>query len=61
MEWPPLKENEFIKYAKSEKGTAIKIPINNAESVSDNVFLFCDCSRKIQLKNGITCQKITMV
>jgi hypothetical protein len=24
--------------AKSEKGTAIKIPINNAESVSDNVF-----------------------
>jgi hypothetical protein len=30
----------FIKVdAKSEKGTAVKIPINNAESVSDNVFI----------------------
>ncbi|TDE28299.1 translocation/assembly module TamB [Flavobacterium ranwuense] len=46
----------FIKVdAKSEKGTAIKIPINNAESVSDNVFLhFVTAQEKYNLKNGIT-------
>ncbi|MFV8334765.1 translocation/assembly module TamB domain-containing protein [Flavobacterium sp. RSP29] len=46
----------FIKVdAKSEKGTAIKIPINNAESVSDNVFLhFVTDQEKYNLKNGIT-------
>jgi hypothetical protein len=46
----------FIKVdAKSEKGTAIKIPINNAESVSDNVFLhFVTAEEKYNLKNGIT-------
>lgn len=45
----------FIKVdAKSEKGTAIKIPINNAESVSDNVFLhFVTEKEKYNLKNGI--------
>ena len=45
----------FIKVdAKSEKGTAIKIPINNAESVSDNVFLhFVTAQEKYNLKNGI--------
>jgi hypothetical protein len=37
--------------AKSEKGTAIKIPINNAESVSDNVFLhFVTAQEKYNLK-----------
>ena len=46
----------FIKVAaKSEKGTAIKIPINNAESVSDNVFLhFVTAQEKYNLENGIT-------
>jgi hypothetical protein len=46
----------FIKVAaKSEKGTVIKIPINNAESVSDNVFLhFVSAQEKYNLKNGIT-------
>ncbi|MGZ9736071.1 translocation/assembly module TamB domain-containing protein [Flavobacterium sp. GNP002] len=46
----------FIKVdAKSEKGTAVKIPINNAESVSDNVFLhFVTAQEKYNLKNGIT-------
>lgn len=45
----------FIKVdAKSEKGTAVKIPINNAESVSDNVFLhFVTAQEKYNLKNGI--------
>ena len=45
----------FIKVdAKSEKGTAIKIPINNAESVSDNVFMhFVTEREKYNLKNGI--------
>ena len=45
----------FIKVdAKSEKGTAIKIPINNAESVSDNIFLhFVTEKEKYNLKNGI--------
>ena len=46
----------FIKVdAKSEKGTAIKIPINNAENVSDNVFLhFVTEKEKYNLKNGIS-------
>lgn len=46
----------FIKVdAKSEKGTAIKIPINNAENVSDNIFLhFVTAEEKYNLKNGIT-------
>ncbi|WP_445236417.1 translocation/assembly module TamB domain-containing protein [Flavobacterium sp. KS-LB2] len=46
----------FIKVdAKSEKGTAVKIPINNAESVSDNVFLhFVTAKEKYNLENGIT-------
>ena len=45
----------FIKVdAKSEKGTAIKIPINNAESVSDNIFIhFVTAQEKYNLKNGI--------
>ena len=45
----------FIKVdAKSEKGTAVKIPINNAESVSDNVFIhFVTEKEKYNLKNGI--------
>ena len=45
----------FIKVdAKSEKGTAVKIPINNAESVSDNIFLhFVTEKEKYNLKNGI--------
>ncbi|TDE45005.1 translocation/assembly module TamB [Flavobacterium rhamnosiphilum] len=46
----------FIKVdAKSGKGTAIKIPINNAESVSDNVFLhFVTAQEKYNLEKGIT-------
>ena len=45
----------FIKVAaKSEKGTAIKIPINNAESVSDNIFLhFLTAKEKYNVRNGI--------
>lgn len=45
----------FIKVeAKSEKGTAVKIPINNAESVSDNIFIhFVTAQEKYNLKNGI--------
>ena len=45
----------FIKVdAKSEKGTAVKIPINNAESVSDNIFIhFVTAKEKYNLKNGI--------
>ena len=47
--------NLFIKVdAKSEKGTAVKIPINNAESVSDNVFIhFVTEKEKYNIKNGI--------
>lgn len=47
--------NLFIKVdAKSEKGTAVKIPINNAESVSDNAFIhFVTVKEKYNLKNGI--------
>ncbi|MEC5167162.1 hypothetical protein RCH18_002912 [Flavobacterium sp. PL11] len=45
----------FIKVdAKSEKGTAVKIPINNAQSVSDNIFLhFVTEKEKYNLSNGI--------
>jgi len=45
----------FIKVdAKSEKGTTIKIPINNAEDVSDNAFLhFITPKEKFNLKRGI--------
>ena len=45
----------FIKVdAKSEKGTAVKIPINNAESVSDNIFLhFVTEKEKYNLEKGI--------
>ena len=45
----------FIKVeAKSEKGTAVKIPINNAESVSDNIFIhFVTAQEKYNVKNGI--------
>ncbi len=48
-------DNLFIKVdAKSEKGTAVKIPINNAESVSDNAFIhFVTPKEKFNLKNGI--------
>lgn len=46
----------FIKVAaKSEKGTAVKIPINDAESVSDNNFIhFLSPKGKFNLKKGIT-------
>jgi hypothetical protein len=45
----------FIKVdAKSEKGTAIKIPINDAESVSDNAFIhFLTPKEKYNIKRGI--------
>lgn len=45
----------FIKVdAKSEKGTAIKIPINNAESVSDNKFIhFVTAKEKFNIAKGI--------
>ena len=45
----------FIKVdAKSEKGTAIKIPINNAESVSDNNFIhFVTAKEKYNIEKGI--------
>lgn len=45
----------FIRVAaKSEKGTSIKIPINNAESVSDNQFIhFVTAKEKINLEKGI--------
>ncbi|MFV8325835.1 translocation/assembly module TamB domain-containing protein [Flavobacterium sp. ZS1P14] len=45
----------FIKVdAKSEKGTAIKIPINNAESVSDNKFIhFVTAKEKYNIEKGI--------
>ena len=47
--------NLFIKVdAKSEKGTAVKIPINNAESVSENSFIhFVTPKEKFNLENGI--------
>lgn len=45
----------FIKVdAKSEKGTALKIPINNAESISENSFLhFLTAKEKFNIKKGI--------
>jgi hypothetical protein len=45
----------FIKVdAKSEKGTAVKIPINNAESVSENSFIhFVTPKEKFNLQKGI--------
>ena len=45
----------FIKVdAKSEKGTTIKIPINNAESISENTFIhFVTAKEKFNLKKGI--------
>ena len=45
----------FIKVdAKSEKGTSIKIPINNAESISDNSFVhFVTLKEKYNIKKGI--------
>lgn len=45
----------FIKVeAKSEKGTSIKIPINNAQSVSDNSFIhFVTPKEKYNIEKGI--------
>lgn len=45
----------FIKVdAKSEKGTSIKIPINNAESISSNSFVrFVTLKEKYNIKKGI--------
>lgn len=45
----------FIKVdAKSEKGSSLKIPINNSESISDNDFLhFLTAKEKYNLKQGI--------
>ena len=45
----------FIKVdAKSEKGTSVKIPINNAESVSENGFIhFITAKEKSNSKNGL--------
>ncbi|WP_091168445.1 translocation/assembly module TamB domain-containing protein [Flavobacterium sinopsychrotolerans] len=45
----------FIKVdAKSEKGTSIKIPINNSESISDNSFVhFVTLKEKYNIKKGI--------
>lgn len=45
----------FIKVdAKSEKGTTVKIPINNAESISENKFIhFVSAKEKFNLKKGI--------
>ena len=40
--------------AKSEKGTSIKIPINNSESISENSFLhFVTAKEKFNLQKGI--------
>lgn len=45
----------FIKVdAKSESGSSLKIPINNAESISDNDFLhFLTAKEKFNIKKGI--------
>jgi len=45
----------FIKVnAKSEKGTAVKIPINNAEATGDNNYIhFVTANEKFNLKKGI--------
>ena len=47
--------NLFIKVAgKSEKGTSIKIPINDAESVGDNNYIhFTTAAEKFNIKKGI--------
>lgn len=49
-------ENLFIKVeGKSEKGTTIKIPINDTESVGDNNYLhFITSNEKFNIKKGIT-------
>ncbi|CAN1555532.1 Translocation and assembly module TamB [Flavobacteriaceae bacterium] len=49
----------FIKVdAKSEKGSTLKIPINNAESVSENSFIhFITPKEKFNLQNGIVDNK----
>jgi hypothetical protein len=49
----------FIKVdAKSEKGSALKIPINNAESVSENSFIhFITPKEKFNFQNGIADNK----
>ncbi|WP_232505653.1 translocation/assembly module TamB domain-containing protein [Flavobacterium crassostreae] len=49
-------DNLFIKVAaRSEKGTTVKIPINDAESVSDNAFIhFLTPNEKRNIKLGIT-------
>jgi hypothetical protein len=49
----------FIKVdAKSEKGSTLKIPINNAESVSENSFIhFITPKEKFNLQNGIADNK----
>lgn len=51
-----LKNNlKIVVDAKSEKGTSIKIPINNSESVSENSFLhFVTAKEKFNLQKGIT-------
>jgi hypothetical protein len=57
MEWPPLKENEFFVYksgCKIWKRNSHKIPINNAESVSDNVFLHFVTAQEKYIKKWIT-------
>ncbi|SHG61783.1 Family of unknown function [Flavobacterium fluvii] len=45
----------FIKVdAKSESGSSLKIPINNAESISDNDFIhFLNAKEKFNIKKGI--------
>jgi hypothetical protein len=45
----------FIKVdAKSESGSSLKIPINNAESISDNNFIhFLNAKEKFNIKKGI--------
>ncbi|MFM7018125.1 translocation/assembly module TamB domain-containing protein [Flavobacterium sp.] len=50
----PTNNLEIKVQAKSEKGTAVKIPINNAESVTENSFLhFITPKEKFNLKKGI--------
>lgn len=50
----PTNNLAIVVEAKSEKGTSIKIPINNAESISDNAFLhFVTPKEKFNLKKGI--------
>jgi hypothetical protein len=50
----PTNNLEIKVDAKSEKGTSVKIPINNAESVGENNFLhFITPKEKFNLKKGI--------